>query len=120
MDAARDADDSRLAVTVARRHYLADESKVDIASSLGISRFKVARLLDLARAEGTVRIQIVDPHEADDPLAVRVREAFGLQECRVVASDSPPPPRAAATGGRPPGAAAMTRTLDWCRLGRRG
>lgn len=91
MDAARDADDPRLAVTVARRHYLADESKVDIASSLGISRFKVARLLDLAHAEGTVRIQIVDPHEADDPLAVRVREAFGLQECRVVASDLPEP-----------------------------
>lgn len=89
MDPVRDAEESRLAVTVARRHYLALESKVEIASSLGISRFKVARLLEQARAEGSVRIQIVDPHEADDPLAVRLREQFGLQECRLIASDLP-------------------------------
>ncbi len=89
MTPARDAEESRLAVAVARRHYLADESKVDIASALGISRFKVARLLEQARADGAVRIQIIDPHEADDPLALRVREAFGLQDCRVVSAELP-------------------------------
>lgn len=81
--------ESRLAVAVARRHYLAGESKVDIATSLGISRFKVARLLERAQAEGSVRIQVIDPHESDDPLAERVREAYGLRECRVISSDLP-------------------------------
>lgn len=83
--------DSQLAVLVARRHYLAGESKVEIAGALGISRFKVARLLDQARAEGSVRIQVVDPHEGCDPLAVGIREEFGLQGARVVPSDLPQP-----------------------------
>ena len=36
---------------MARRYYLDGESKVDIAAELGLSRFKVARLLDLAHAD---------------------------------------------------------------------
>ena len=38
-----------LAARVARLHFLDDRSKVDIAAQLGISRFRVARLLDTAR-----------------------------------------------------------------------
>ena len=34
---------------VARRHYLQNQSKVEIADELGISRFKVARMLESAR-----------------------------------------------------------------------
>jgi hypothetical protein len=45
---------------VARRYYLQEQSKVDIAALLGISRFKVARLLDEARSTGLVRIEIVN------------------------------------------------------------
>lgn len=60
-DDAREVDDLGLAVVVARRHYLQQESKTDIARSLGMSRFKVARLLEAARAAGLIRIEIDDP-----------------------------------------------------------
>jgi DNA-binding transcriptional regulator LsrR (DeoR family) len=39
-----------LIASVARRYYLEGRSKVEIAEELGLSRFKVARLLDTARA----------------------------------------------------------------------
>jgi DNA-binding transcriptional regulator LsrR (DeoR family) len=44
-----------LAAAVARRYYLEGETKVEIAGQLGLSRFKVARLLEEARASGIVR-----------------------------------------------------------------
>src|SRR3981189_2997527 len=47
-----------LAARVAREFYLEGVSKVDIADRLGISRFRVARLLDSARDAGMVRIEI--------------------------------------------------------------
>src|SRR2546428_7806759 len=47
-----------LAARVARQFYLEGVSKVDIADRLGISRFRVARLLDSAREAGVGRIQI--------------------------------------------------------------
>ena len=47
-----------LSATVARRYYLEGASKSDIATELGLSRFKVARLLEGARASGIVRIEL--------------------------------------------------------------
>src|SRR5438034_7400218 len=47
-----------LAARVARQFYLEGVSKVDIANQLGISRFRVGRLLDSAREAGMVRIKI--------------------------------------------------------------
>jgi len=35
--------------------------QVSIAADLGISRFKVARLLEWARSEGIVRIEVAEP-----------------------------------------------------------
>lgn len=49
-----------LAARVARRHYLDDRSKIDIGAELGISRFQVARLLELARAAGLVEITVTE------------------------------------------------------------
>ena len=55
-----------LAARVARQFYLEGVSKVDIADQLGISRFRVARLLDSARESGLVRIEIGLPGGALD------------------------------------------------------
>src|ERR1700735_571030 len=55
-----------LAARVARQFYLEGISKVDIADRLGISRFRVARLLDSARESGMVRIEIGLPAGALD------------------------------------------------------
>ena len=73
-----------LAATVARRYYLDGESKSDIADRLGLSRFKVARLLDQARRTGLVRIELDYRGELDLELSVRVAEAYGLRHCLVV------------------------------------
>jgi len=73
-----------LAVAVARRYYLRDESKVDIARFLGVSRFKVARLLSLARSSGLVHVEIREPREAPDSVAAQLRLRYQLTECHVV------------------------------------
>lgn len=75
-----------LAVEAARRYYLEDLSKSEIGQLLGISRFKVARLLQQARAEGWVRIEIAAADSGDEELADRVRTTYGLE--RVVVTDS--------------------------------
>ena len=75
----------RAAADVARRYYLRGESKVEIAADLGLSRFKVARLLDLANEAGLVRIEIVEPvEERLVELADPLKERWGLVECHVV------------------------------------
>jgi DNA-binding transcriptional regulator LsrR (DeoR family) len=73
-----------LAATVARRFYLEGVSKIDIAAELGMSRFKVARMLDRARETGLVRIELVTRGEIDLDLSVRLRSAHGLRHCVVI------------------------------------
>jgi DNA-binding transcriptional regulator LsrR (DeoR family) len=73
-----------LMASVARRYYLDGRSKVDIAEEFGLSRFKVARLLDAARDSGLVRIEIRHEGEIDVDLSVRLQERFGLQHSVVV------------------------------------
>lgn len=76
-----------LTASVARRYYLDGRSKIEIASEFGLSRFKVARLLDDARASGLVRIEIGHPGAIDIELSGRLMEALGLQHC--VVTDTP-------------------------------
>ncbi|WP_051767440.1 sugar-binding transcriptional regulator [Streptomyces sp. NRRL S-37] len=76
--------DTLLAAAVARRFYLEQRSKVEIAKELGISRFKVARLLDAAVAHDIVRIDITVPAEIDVPLGRALAERFGLRHGIVV------------------------------------
>ncbi len=69
-----------LAARVARQFYLEGVSKVDIADRLGISRFRVARLLDSARETGMVRIEIGLPGGTlDAGLSAELCSAFGLK-----------------------------------------
>src|ERR1700722_11242198 len=73
-----------LAARVARQFYLEGISKVDIADRLGISRFRVARLLDSARESGLVRIEIGLPGGAlDAGLSAELCSAFGLRHAFV-------------------------------------
>src|SRR3712207_2169409 len=76
-----------LTASVARRYYLDGRSKVEIAEEFGLSRFKVARLLDSARESGLVRIEIRHEGEIDVDLSARLRDRFGLLHSIVV--DSP-------------------------------
>lgn len=73
-----------LTATVARRYYIDGETKSDIAAQLGLSRFKVARLLDQARAAGVVRIELDSPGAINLDLSVRLRTAYSLRHCVVI------------------------------------
>jgi len=69
-----------LAARVAREYYLEGVSKVDIAGRLGISRFRVARLLDSARESGMVRIEIGWPGGVlDAALSAELCGEYGLR-----------------------------------------
>jgi DNA-binding transcriptional regulator LsrR (DeoR family) len=73
-----------LTATVARRYYLEGATKSDIAAELGLSRFKVARLLDRARADGVVRIELHSPGQIDLDSSVRLSAAYDLRHCVVI------------------------------------
>ena len=73
-----------LAARVARQYYLEGLSKVEIADGLGISRFRVARLLEAARESGMVRIEIGLPGgNLDAGLSAELCSAFGLRHAFV-------------------------------------
>lgn len=74
-----------LLTRVARGYYLEDKSKTDLAEELGISRFRVARLLEAARSDGIVRIQIESPGAVNTELSAELQRAFGLSHAVVVA-----------------------------------
>ena len=75
---------------VARRFYVDGRSKLEIAAEFGLSRFKVARLLDQALARGIVRIEIGVPARIDAELSERIRAAHHLHHAIVV--DAPEHP----------------------------
>ena len=80
-----------LTASVARRYYLDGRSKVEIAEEFGLSRFKVARLLDTARDTGLVRIEIRHEGAIDVDLSARLGERFGLRHSIVVGTPDDDP-----------------------------
>lgn len=73
-----------LTLEVARRFYLEDQSKVEIAEALKLSRFQVARILADARRDGIVRIEVGTPGYLDRRLGARVADALGIPEATVI------------------------------------
>ena len=76
--------DRAVVVRAARAYYLDDLSKIQIAEELGVSRFKVARLLELARSSGIVTISINDDGVYDDARSARLRDALRIETAVVV------------------------------------
>ena len=68
----------------AQLYYHADLTQDDIGKRLGVSRFKVGRLLDRALKEQAVRIEIVHPAARLVALEDALTERFGLSEAVVV------------------------------------
>jgi DNA-binding transcriptional regulator LsrR (DeoR family) len=73
-----------LLASVARRYYLDGRSKIEIAEEFGLSRFKVARLIDTARETGLVHIEIRHEGVIDVDLSARLRDRFELAHAVVV------------------------------------
>jgi len=75
----------------ARRYYLQDRSRVEIASELGVSRFKVARMLEQARSLGIVTIEVHAPDFVDSELSIELKNKFGLIHAIAATVPSPKP-----------------------------
>jgi DNA-binding transcriptional regulator LsrR (DeoR family) len=73
-----------LTASVARRYFMDGKSKIEIADEFRLSRFKVARLIQTARASGLVRIEIGYPGVVNVDLSARLQETFGLRHAVVV------------------------------------
>jgi DNA-binding transcriptional regulator LsrR (DeoR family) len=71
-------------VLAARRYFLDGANKSEIAVELGISRFKVARLLQDALRDGIVRIEIDPIPEIDVVLSRELAIATGIRSAVVV------------------------------------
>jgi DNA-binding transcriptional regulator LsrR (DeoR family) len=80
-----------LAAQVARAYYIEDRSKVAIAEEIGLSRFQVARLLQVARTSGVVRIEINNPGAVDRELSALMQQRLGVQRAVVVSSPTSVP-----------------------------
>jgi DNA-binding transcriptional regulator LsrR (DeoR family) len=76
--------DTELTLRVSRMYYVEDLTKSQIGERLGISRFKVARLIDAARERGIVRIYFVDQTSTHARLERELCERFGLRRATVV------------------------------------
>lgn len=83
------------AALAARRYFLARHTKSQIAAELGVSRFKVARLIDAAVEQGLVKFVIEEPDDLNTELGEQVRSAFGLKAVLVL--DGPDLPTNALT-----------------------
>lgn len=73
-----------LAVRVAELYYDDDKTQDEIGALLGITRWKVGRLLHHARERGIVRIEIVHPRARRLGAERRLRDVFGLRDAVVV------------------------------------
>ena len=78
------------AITVARRYFIERQTKREIGKDLGISRFKVARLIDEAIEEGLVRFEIDEAGELDARLSDKLREKYSLRNALVLAGPDLP------------------------------
>src|SRR6266487_3937017 len=67
---------------MARLFYLENKSKIEIAEEFGISRFKVARMLENAIRDGLIRLEIHLPAELDADLSDALRTRFDLTHAR--------------------------------------
>jgi DNA-binding transcriptional regulator LsrR (DeoR family) len=78
---------------VARRFYEQGQSKLEIAAESGMSRFKIARMLDQARETGIVKIEFDLPVPVDVVLSDELKSAYGIDRALVLKRASSHQPR---------------------------
>lgn len=78
------ADPELLAVRIAELYYDENKTQDEIGALLGVTRWKVGRVLTRAREQGIVRIEIVHPRARRLGVERELRERFGLKDAVVV------------------------------------
>lgn len=69
---------------VARQHFLEGKTRIEIAEDMGLSRFKVGRMLDEAIAHGIVRFELATPGLLDLDLSLKLQKKFRLKHALAV------------------------------------
>lgn len=82
-------DHTELLLKVAQSYWEQDRTQEDIGREMHLTRWKVGRLLEEARAQGIVQIKIVHPQARRTDLEVALRGQFGLRGCVVVPTPEP-------------------------------
>lgn len=78
------ADDELLSIRAAELYYDEDKTQDEVGAILGLTRWKVGRLLAAARENGYIRIEIVHPRARKLALERQLRERHGLTDAVVV------------------------------------
>ncbi|WP_043457208.1 MULTISPECIES: sugar-binding transcriptional regulator [Micrococcaceae] len=73
---------------VARRYYRDDATRSEIADEIGVSRFKIARMLERAKDLGIIKFEISAGDLVDPGLSVDLQKRFGLHRALVVTAPS--------------------------------
>lgn len=77
--------DPRYIYSLVVRRYFADmKTKIEIAEELGVSRFKVARLIDEAIEQEYVRFIFPKQQAMDEEIANNLRKKFHLEDAIVL------------------------------------
>jgi deoxyribonucleoside regulator len=82
--------DTELLVDLATRFYVEGQTQAAIARAVGVDPSTISRLLQRARDEGIVRVEIVRPQTLEHELATGLAEAFSLKRALVVSEDQRP------------------------------
>lgn len=80
----KNADPRYVYSLVARRYFAEMKTKIEIAEELGVSRFKVARLIDEAVEHEYVEFLFPKQQALDEEIAGNLREKFHLQDAVVL------------------------------------
>lgn len=80
------ATDELLSIRAAELYYQEHKTQDEVGALLGLTRWKVGRLITQAREAGIIRIEIVHPRARRLHLERQLRERTGLREAIVVSS----------------------------------
>jgi len=86
-------------VQIARLYYEDNLSQQEIADQLGVSRSLIALHLKKAREQNIVRIEIIDPQDECEDLALALKDKTGVRKVTVVRSSTSPALTRRALGG---------------------
>jgi len=84
-------DDQRLIVKVSKLYYEENLNQDDIVERLHLSRSKVSRILQRARDEGIVQINVISPNGIMSELETRLESRFHLKEAIIIESHATDP-----------------------------
>lgn len=81
-----DTNKERLSIAAAKLYYESDYSQQDICDHFGMSRPTVSRLLQYAKDNGYVKIEVVDPFENINDISRKLKDIFELDDVLIAHS----------------------------------